>query len=575
MPNLPAMTTPGHAPAQFHIVEGLGLHLANSAVRRNLRSATIAPDRITQPARLTGEVLDDIVALGTDALVHHVRHRLRKHALKIVVESTSRTRIRICGALDYVIDRSQQRVWVEPAPLSAGECSAKEQPPWHHPFGSSMDEVDILNPLSRPAWLVYVAARPGWFGFAFARHAERQEQLFVDEDGLTHALGRITAIGFRRLRRDTAMAALRHQMATTLTLHIGPRLVDLAMRARLYPNAASLNARHLNLVWQNQAAFETMQRENPRLLPALSAWLWHDTDNNKERLPDALPHMRRDLLASGLPPKAWRYLALHGLRRLLPTHSDHLPWRALLATLQALSAARWPALPPRGFLRLLHDAAGRPDSYDYAATGVPGWFWQMACEEARARQRDSLAYQDLFDRIPYWAWLVREFGLQPDHNQQRRAASWLSTVAQTYEQFASLDDEPAWALWLPAQWDETAGIRVVPLLSPAALLHESIALHNCADSYAANCRRETHILLSLRELVTGKRVGLACLERRGSSWMVGQLAGSCNRPLPAWLRRVANQAAGVVDHYYSQHLQAQRTEGSREFNCVAPAVCRS
>lgn len=119
-----------------------------------------------------------------------------------------------------------------------------------------MDNTDILNPSAKPAWLVYVAARPGWFGFAFARHADGQCQPFAYQDGMTNALSRVTLLGFRQRRHDTAMVASRHQLATTVTLYIGPDLVKLAMHGSLYPNAAL----HLNLVWQQQSVFETMQR---------------------------------------------------------------------------------------------------------------------------------------------------------------------------------------------------------------------------------------------------------------------------------------------------------------------------
>lgn len=371
------------------------------------------------------------------------------------------------------------------------------------------------------------------------------------------ALSRVTALVFRQLRNDTAMVSLRHQLATALTLHIGPALVNLAMYARLRPNEACLNARHLNLVWQHRAAYETMQRENPRLSVALTAWLLHDKANDKKRLSDVLPQMRRDLLASGLPPKAWRYLVQHGTRRLLPKQSNLSPWKALEDTLRALSAARWPKLPPREFLRLLRDTAGPPDTYEAAAEGVLGWFWQMACNEAYACQGDTRAYLDLCDRIPYWAWLVREFGLQPDHNQRRRVAKWLREVARDQEQFAESDDQPAWALWLQTiPWGEVAGVRVVPLLSTGALLQESIALHNCADGFATECSRGSVILLSLREQTTDRRLALACLERRGNSWIMNQVAGPCNKPAPDWLHRSAAHAGDLVRRYFSPLAQS-------------------
>ena len=546
------MKTFHEIPIQFHTNDGIGLRLANAAARKGLYRTIADINQIT-PQPLSGKVLEDTIALGTDALLQHVRRLIHDHPLQTLVESPSRSRMRVCGALDYVIDRAGKRVWTEPAPLTHRERSAKEHPPWHHPFSGPLDSIDILNPLSRPAWLVHVAARPGWFGYAFARHDSGQYQLFVQQDEMTHALNQIIGNVWRHMREDKALVALRHQLTSTLTLHIGPGLVNLAMRTRLQTRNVSLNARHLNLVWQHQSVFETMDCENPRLLPALTAWLLHDKGNDQARLSDALPQMRCDLLASGLPPKAWRYLAHHGMKRLLPTPMNHSPWVSLQTGLRALNAARWPALPPRGFLRLLHDAAGTPDSYDASADGVPGWFWQIACDEAYARRGNAGAYLDLFDCVPQLAWLVREFALKPDKNQRRKGLAWLCEVTQAYEHLAQQDDAPAWALWLQsARWDEVPRVEIVPLLSPTALLQEAIALHNCADSYARRCREETHVLLSLRDRRTGKRVALACVVRRGDNWVLGQVAGSCNQPVPASVRRIAEQAAAVVRYHHKR-----------------------
>jgi hypothetical protein len=148
---------------------------------------------------------------------------------------------------------------------------------------------------------------------------------------------------------------------------------------------------------------------------------------------------------------------------------------------------------------------------------------------------------------------VREFALQPDKNQRRKKIAWLCEAAQACEDMAPLDDAPVWALWLQsARWDEVPRVEVVPLLSPDALLQEAIALHNCVDSYTSCCQEETHVLLSLRDRRTGKRVALACVERR-DNWVLGQVAGPCNRPMPVPVRRVAEQAAAVV-RYHHQRL---------------------
>ncbi len=547
-----------NTPIQFHTNDGIGLRLANAATRKRL-------DRVQESARAhpampvpTGKVLEDVIALGSAALVLHVQRLLSGKPLEVMPESPNVTRLRVCGAVDYVIDRSKHCVLSQPAPLTRREKIASQQAPWHHPFQHPLDAVDVLNPLSRPAWLVHIAARPDWFGYAFARHDDGQDQLFVERDHMVYALSRVTRIVFYWMRHDPAFVALQHKLSTALTLHIGPGLVNLAMRARVQTDNVSLNARHLNLVWRHQQAYTCMEQENPRLLPLLTAWLLHNKANGQAKLPDALPAIRKDILASGLPPKAWRYLAHYGMKRLLPIRTNRTTWAALVDTLLALNAARWPLLPPRGFLRLLHDSAGLPANYDLATTdGAPGWFWQMACEEAFARRGDVAAYLDFFDRVPYLAWLVREFGLTPDQNQRRKKIAWLCEVAERHKEFAPQDDEPAWALWLQAaSWDAVKELAVVPLLSRGALLKEAIALHNCVDSYADACRAETQLLLSLRDHRTGKRVALVGLKRSGDSWSLGQVAGPCNRPAPLWVKKVADQAAGVVRYHHSQRPPA-------------------
>lgn len=399
------------SPIQFHTNDGIGLSLINAATQKRLGSALVNKTLLVQSPTLTGEVLSDIIALGSQALIAHVGQLLHKNPVQVIQNTTSVTCLRVCAALDYVIDRAQQQVWAEPSPHTPRESRSTVQPPWYHPMNGKFSDFDVLNPLCKHMWLNYIAARPGWFGYTFSRHKGTQKQLFIENDEMAHALRMVVRATWQHFCRDAAFIALRHQVATALTLHIGPNNINLAMRARLRIGPAVLHAKHLNLVLRHQRAFTTMACENPKLLPALTAWLQHDKNDCVDNSPssiDALPAIRRDLLATGLPPLAWRYLAQHGFKRLQPHKVAYSYWLSLIETLKALNVARWPSLPPRGFLRLLRDTAGPPQRYeDIGDRSAAGWFWQMTCEAAQACQGDTAEYSYLFDQIPEWAWMVR------------------------------------------------------------------------------------------------------------------------------------------------------------------------
>ncbi len=549
-------------PIQYLIDNGIGARLINAAVRQRMRSAKeCTSDHLAHPV-LTGDVYEDTVSLGASALLGHVMQHLYADPIRVMSSVGSRLRIRIFGALDYVIDRSEQAVWVEPSPISRREKASKQSPPWKHCVDSRLDNVDLLNPLCKSTWLVYIAARPGWFSYTKKLGEQDQGQLFTSFDAMDSALNDVIDLVGARLKRCGAMAAVRHRLAAMLTLYIGSDLVDTALRARLYPGKASLTAQHLNLVWRNLRVFQTMDRENPRLLVALTAWLSYARPNDLSQTADAIPAMMNAILASGLSQKAWRVLAEKGMNRLLPSQLNRSPWESLILSLKALDASRWPTLAPRGFIRLLHDSAGRPDTFETSSAGVPGWFWQIVCNEASDRRGDAVAYQELFDSVPRWAWLVRKYAFRPDKNQRRRGCSWLREAVQFHEKLEQAEDTqdaPAWALWVQsAQWDTSGKLMVVPLLSPNALITEATALHNCADSYISRCRQGNELLISLRDKSTGRRIALASAVRRVRHWSLDEIAGPCNEPVQLAVRKYAKQAVAEVNRKYSEHLGEKR-----------------
>ena len=482
-------------------------------------------------------------------------HHLDADPICVMPSVGSRFRIRVFGALDYVIDRSERAVWVEPSPISRREQTSQQSPPFKRNIDSRVDNVDLLNPLCKSTWLVYIAVRPGWFSYTQKFGEQNQGQLFTSLDAMDSAINEVVDLVGARLRRCGAMAAVRHRLAAMLTLCIGSDLVDTALRARLYPGKASLTAQHLSLVWRNHLAFQTMDRENPRLLVALTAWLLHAGADDLSPTADAVAAMMKAILVSGLSQKAWRVLAEKGISRLLPSQFDRSAWRSLILSLKALDASRWPKLAPRSFMRLLHDSAGRPDTFDTSSTGVPGWFWQIVCNEASDLRGDAVGYQELFDSVPRWAWL-------------RKAVQFHERLEQA-EDKEGKQDAPAWALWIQsAQWDTSGKLMVVPLLSPNALITEAAALHNCADSYISRCRQGNELLLSLRDKSTGRRTALASAVRRVQYWSLDEIAGPCNEPVQLAIRRYATQALAEVNRKYSEHLHENRmsvTEGKSDF----------
>lgn len=504
---------------------------------------------VYRPLPTVQDFYEDLQGQATHTLVAHVKNQLQRNPLKVLRDGKGQLRVRVLGALDYVINAEKRSVWVEPSPLSAGERRSKAIPPWGgcHPT-KPLFKVDLLNPLCRPAWLHYVAARPGWFTNPFARHQFRQRHLFLEPRSCVQLMFDATHAAFKQLHRYPALAQLQRDIAATLTAQLGTELVELSLRSRVHLHNASLNAEHFNRVWQNQPLFETMALENPRLLSALAAWMDEGGFLLVDNKVDALPAMRRDLLSAGLPPKAWRVLAHHGLHKLLPHRCTRDHWSTMVKTLHALQHAHWPPVPPRKLLGLLVDAAGYPKRYTTDGEHIPGWFWQMTCQEANLLRNDARTYAALIDQLPQHCFMVRAWQPEPDANQMRRGITWLQNQTGIFLMLRNARQAPPWYPWLPTPPVQNLGAQTawVPLRSPRDLLTEAMALHNCADSYEDKCAAGTHLLISLRHHQTGKRLALASMQLKEEGWELTRVAGPCNRMVSTALHDQARRALDWV-----------------------------
>ena len=126
--------------------------------------------------------------------------------------------------------------------------------------------------------------------------------------------------------------------------------------------------------------------------------------------------------------------------------------------------------------------------------------------------------------------------------------AWVQSTTDNFLKLRSARQDPAWYPWLPnpSLHRPSSLAAWVPLRSPRDLLTEAIALHKCADSFEDKCAAGSHLLVSLRHSRTGKRLALVSMELNDKGWVLGQVAGPCNRKLPSAMYQEAWQALGWV-----------------------------
>lgn len=488
-------------PRQMRLPFDDGDRLLNSLAARFLRLPPLPPAEIAPWPRAPGgeSLAGDAVARGVATLQAQCLWWLHTRPLQRLTDAAGNVHLRVCGALDYVIDRRHHVVFG--AAVDVPDANAPDLA-WS---AGRCENIAVLRPLCTPRWLDYLACRPeGVFG---ARGAgdPMQLPLWQQRPDTMQALPEIRRIVDARLRRTLAFRRLRAALAYWLVRCIDQRLVALALRARTTPGRLGLSSPQMGDVWLHRSIFERVAEENPRLLPAVAAWLSYPN-----RLPpgaqDAVPWMRTDLRERDLPPKAWRYLAVHGTRCLTAGARVGVSWVQIVRWLRALENAHWPVPPPRGWIGMLDDQVGVPTDYDQGVGSVPGWFWNWVCTAAHACAHDAAA-------------------------------------------LAQHESECTWGGWLaPVSWRTYRRLQVVPLLSARDVYDEGQALHNCAADYVEDCRADRYLMISLREPGTGRRVALLGLARAavGEPWEWHQLAGPCNRSVPAWVHRFAQGVARKV-----------------------------
>ncbi len=545
------MEDPCTLPAQLKIEGDIGSRLLNVAALRAQRLGRAQMRTVHRRKCLAANPhrVGDTVALGVAGMLAHFRKRLRANPIEIERGYRGGSIVRVFGALEYVFDWPHRCIKTQGVDGQSHLFTNREGMPELLDSALAYENIDLKSPLCSPYWLLYLAFSPDGICGRATDLDVYQQPLWPDCPHIVQVLDIVCRAVYRQLRADPEFQRFRSVLSYRLLELAGVDEVDLALRAGAYRRGQGLDARDVSRVWKYRPLYLRVARENPRLLPVLAAWLEHKGLPDDHGIEDAVPVMRQDLLDDGLPPRAWRYLTEHDPHTLVYRKDRALSWYVLLDVLHRLHTARWPQPPPRGFLGFLNDTAGSPQSYTEPGTGVPGWFWNWACQAARDCVHDPRRYHHLRDQLVRWACLVRESAPRPDSNQQRRRLQWLQSWAEHQESLCAFSDQDTWGEWLRGvPWENIRRLQVVPLLSPRALLDEGIAMHNCADRYLSDCSKGVYLLLSLRSPVSGKRVALLGLERNcgNGDWQRAELMGPCNRPAPAWVVQLADGILAMV-----------------------------
>jgi len=93
----------------------------------------------------------------------------------------------------------------------------------------------------------------------------------------------------------------------------------------------------------------------------------------------------------------------------------------------------------------------------------------------------------------------------------------------------------------------------VPIESGAGLIDEALAMHNCADNFAGQCKSDDIRLFSVRDSSGGKRVATLGIISFGDFWTEYQVKRSANRPAGRELEQLMTEVARL----YTERCEAR------------------
>lgn len=314
------------------------------------------------------------------------------------------------------------------------------------------------------------------------------------------------------LKRDPAFRRL-----ITQTLPIALRLPEpihkLCLTTRERPRGPGLDSHHALTVLEYQDELTATARENPKLLPLLTAYI--DAAHPKFDWHGPVHQLKSAVLKAGHSQAAWRYVCRYGARlfkvawSLTPTQPA---FEVALRYLAAIEAAGLPPPPPPSVATAWLKAFNVNHFFDIDIDVGENFHKQMepkilglALTEAHLRRNDP----KLNEFIPEFlgvCWWSRQTNAKLDKNQIHAGWPWIINqwkAEQSLQEVLAAANSITWKMQLAEM--SLGPWRVVPLNSSEALTRESFAMRNCLRDYIVRCAAGVEEYYSIRDRTTGKR----------------------------------------------------------------------
>lgn len=332
---------------------------------------------------------------------------------------------------------------------------------------------------------------------------------------------------WRQLKRHADLRHMRRTVARTLGFEAA--LIPAAGRIpRTTMNRRLVLLGAYNRVVRHRAAFESLRREAPHLLPVFGALC---DDDHFPALGEALERLKRFVTSElNFPPRVWRMLVKSGPRLLQPLTRYYRddPGEATIEHLRLVAVLDLREVPPtwvvNALLGIWGDIANRwPSYFSDVLAGAATWRHLIKLLMGQQPTAAVLTEFDLVQR-----WLKRNDAVNGLTRHQRaggwpylvrKASAWAEEHAR--EQMARDESWP-----VPFDKAQRGDLEITPLRSAFELWQEALAMRHCVDRYVERCMSGRCLIASVQS--GGKRIATVQFETEDRHWRLVQLKGFAN-----------------------------------------------